>query len=135
MTFIALLASAGLIIIAAVHLLWALGIWWPIKDETALARAVVGSKGIKKMPRATSCSLVVVALLAVASRFQPQISGSVWHRGGLSIARHRRLRTPDETRHTRTAFSTAGRNLLRATMHGFRRDIYGPRRGIGGLRR
>jgi hypothetical protein len=67
MTFIALLASAGLIIIAAVHLLWALGIWWPIKDETALARAVVGSKGIKKMPGATSCSLVVVALLFAAA--------------------------------------------------------------------
>ncbi len=67
MTFIALLASAGLIIIAAVHLLWALGFWWPIKDETALARAVVGSKGIKKMPGATSCSLVVVALLFAAA--------------------------------------------------------------------
>jgi len=45
-TFIALLASIGLIVIAAAHLLWALGIWWPIKDEAALARAVVGSKGI-----------------------------------------------------------------------------------------
>jgi hypothetical protein len=67
MILIALLASAGLIIIAAVHLLWALGIWWPIKDESALARAVVGSKGIKNMPSATSCSLVVVALLFAAA--------------------------------------------------------------------
>ena len=63
MTFLALIASLGLIIIAAIHLLWALGYWWPIKDETALARAVVGTKGITKMPGAVACSMVVVALL------------------------------------------------------------------------
>lgn len=67
MTFLALLASLGLIIIAALHLLWALGYWWPIKDETELARTVVGSKGIVKMPNAVACSLVVVALLFAAA--------------------------------------------------------------------
>lgn len=67
MTVLALLASAGLVVIAAVHLLWALGYWWPIKDEKALARAVVGTKGITKMPGAVSCSLVVVALLFAAA--------------------------------------------------------------------
>lgn len=66
MTFIALLASAGLIIIAAVHLLWALGYWWPIKDEADLARAVFGAKGITEMPGAMSCSVVVVASLFAA---------------------------------------------------------------------
>jgi len=67
MTLLALLASTGLIVIAAVHLLWALGYWWPINDEAELARAVVGSKGIEKMPGAVACSLVVVALLFAAA--------------------------------------------------------------------
>lgn len=67
MTFIALLASIGLIVIAAAHLLWAFGIWWPIKDETALALAIVGSKGIEKMPDSVAYSLVVVALLFAAA--------------------------------------------------------------------
>ena len=67
MTILALIASIGLIIIAAVHLLWALGYWWPLKDEAALARAVVGTKGITKMPGPIACSLVVVALLFAAA--------------------------------------------------------------------
>lgn len=67
MTALALLASAGLIVIAAIHLLWALGYWWPIKDEAGLARAVVGTKGIAKMPGAVPCALVVVALLFAAA--------------------------------------------------------------------
>ena len=67
MTALALAASAGLIIIAALHLLWALGYRWPIKDEAALARAVVGTKGISKMPGAGITSLVVVALLFAAA--------------------------------------------------------------------
>ena len=57
MTLLALIASLGLIIITAIYLLWALGYWWPIKDETALARAVVGTKGITKMPGAVACSM------------------------------------------------------------------------------
>ena len=67
MTLLALAASAGLIVIAAIHLLWALGYWWPLKDEAALARAVVGTKGIEKMPGAVACALVVVALLFAAA--------------------------------------------------------------------
>ena len=67
MTLIALAASTILIIIAAVHLLWALGYWWPIKNETELARTVVGAKGIQNMPGAAACSLVVVALLFAAA--------------------------------------------------------------------
>lgn len=67
MTALALLASAGLIVIAAVHLLWALGFWWPIKNETELARAFVGAKGVETMPGAVPCSLVVVALLFAAA--------------------------------------------------------------------
>ena len=50
MTILAALASAVLIIIAAIHLLWALGYWWPIRDERALAQAVIGTKGVERMP-------------------------------------------------------------------------------------
>ncbi|WP_375280807.1 DUF3995 domain-containing protein [Pseudooctadecabacter sp.] len=67
MTALALLASAGMIVIAAIHLLWALGYWWPVKDEAALARTVVGTKGITKMPGPVPCALVVVALLFAAA--------------------------------------------------------------------
>lgn len=67
MTLLALATSAGLIVIAAIHLLWALGYWWPIKDEAALARAVVGTQGITRMPGAAPTSAVVVALLFAAA--------------------------------------------------------------------
>lgn len=67
MTFVALIVSASLVVIAAVHLLWALGYWWPIKNEAELARTVVGTKGVVKMPGAIACSLVVVALLFAAA--------------------------------------------------------------------
>ena len=61
------MASLGLIVIASVHLLWAIGYWWPIKDEGELARTVIGTKGVTKMPGATACSLVVVALMFAAA--------------------------------------------------------------------
>lgn len=67
MSALALLASTGLIIIAALHLMWALGIWFPIKDEAQLARTVVGTKDVTKMPGAVACSVVVVLLLFAAA--------------------------------------------------------------------
>ena len=67
MTALAFALSAILIILAALHLLWSIGYWWPISDEAALARTVVGQKGITKMPSAVSCALVVVALLFAAA--------------------------------------------------------------------
>lgn len=67
MTALALLASTGLVILAGVHLLWAIGYWWPIKDEAELARTVVGYAGVTKMPGAAVTSMVVVALLFAAA--------------------------------------------------------------------
>lgn len=65
--------SFVMLVVAALHLLWAIGYWLPIRDETALARAVVGAKGIEKMPGAVPCALVVVALLfAVWCLWWPQ---------------------------------------------------------------
>lgn len=55
-----------LLAIAALHLLWAIGFWWPIRDEAGLARAVVGQRGITRMPGALPASLVVVALMTAA---------------------------------------------------------------------
>jgi hypothetical protein len=66
MTALSVLLGAALLAAAALHLLWAIGFWWPIRDEAALARAVVGVRGIKRMPGAAACSAVVVALLFAA---------------------------------------------------------------------
>ncbi|KPP83757.1 MAG: Protein of unknown function (DUF3995) [Rhodobacteraceae bacterium HLUCCA08] len=64
---LAFLMSAILVVIAAIHLLWALGWWFPIRDEARLARAVVGARGITRMPGPVPTALVVVALLFAAA--------------------------------------------------------------------
>lgn len=62
MIVLAAALSFGLLVIAVVHALWGAKIWWPITDETALARTVVGQTGIEKMPSGLSCFLVAGAL-------------------------------------------------------------------------
>ena len=64
---LAALITTSLTGAAVLHLAWALGLWIPLRDETALARAVVGSKGISRMPGAVPCAVVAVALAFVAS--------------------------------------------------------------------
>lgn len=54
--------SFGLLVIAVIHALWGAKVWWPIADETTLARTVVGQTGIEKMPPSLSCFLVAGAL-------------------------------------------------------------------------
>ncbi len=63
---IASFLSAVLVAIAALHALWGSGIWWPIRDEEALARAAVGARGVTRMPGPIPCFLVVLALLLLA---------------------------------------------------------------------
>ena len=46
---------------ALAHVLWALGVWWPIWDERRLARTVVGAPGITKMPPSWASALVAAA--------------------------------------------------------------------------
>lgn len=58
--------SVVLIAVAAVHVLWGAGYWFPIREEAALARAVVGARGITHMPGALPCATVAVALLFLA---------------------------------------------------------------------
>ncbi len=60
MTFLVVVALLGA---AAVHLIWALGLNWPIRDEARLAKAAVGAKGITQMPPRWASFLVFFALL------------------------------------------------------------------------
>jgi hypothetical protein len=64
MTVVAQALSAVLALIAAIHVLWGIGLWVPIRDEAPLARTVVGAAGIERMPGAVPCALVAVALMA-----------------------------------------------------------------------
>ena len=63
----ALLLTGVLGALALLHLAWAVGFWWPIRDEAALARATVGTRDVTKMPGPLPCALVAVALGFVAS--------------------------------------------------------------------
>lgn len=67
MTLIAIIWTIILLEIAALHLLWAARIWVPIREEEALARAVVGSAGITRMPGMVPCAAVALALAVAAS--------------------------------------------------------------------
>ncbi|TNF58522.1 MAG: DUF3995 domain-containing protein [Rhodobacteraceae bacterium] len=51
---------------AALHLLWAIGYWMPLRDEAALSRAVLGRRDVARMPGAVPCALVAVALFFAA---------------------------------------------------------------------
>jgi hypothetical protein len=67
MMLVAILAlSLILLTIAALHILWAIGFWWPIRDEARLTAAVVGAPGMTRMPGAVPCALVAVALITAA---------------------------------------------------------------------
>ncbi|MCB1333222.1 MAG: DUF3995 domain-containing protein [Roseivivax sp.] len=58
--------SGVLIVVAAFHLLWALGLWVPLGDEAALARAVFGVPGAARMPGPVPAALVAVAAFFLA---------------------------------------------------------------------
>jgi len=66
MTIVAMLLALLLAVIAVVHALWGLRIWWPMADEQSLARTVVGSPGITRMPAPYLCHLVALALVGAA---------------------------------------------------------------------
>lgn len=65
-----------LLIIALMHFLWALRIWFPVNDEGKLARTVAGFKGIERMPSVTACLIVGLFLVFIAS-LPMQITGMV----------------------------------------------------------
>jgi hypothetical protein len=47
---IAAAVGIALLAIAIAHLLWSIGIMWPIRDRKLLAQTVVGTPGIERMP-------------------------------------------------------------------------------------
>lgn len=63
MLFSAVLVALTLLLIAAVHFLWATGSHWPAVDEKTLAKTVVGSKDITSMPRRRASFMVAVVML------------------------------------------------------------------------
>ncbi|WP_348763228.1 DUF3995 domain-containing protein [Hyphomonas atlantica] len=56
-----------LVALGVLHLLWALGSSFPCANEQELARAVVGRRGITKMPSSLSCAGVAFCLFAAAA--------------------------------------------------------------------
>ena len=66
MTILALILSAVLLALAGLHILWAIGFWFPIRDEAALVKAVIGGRSVDRMPGPIPCALVAVALIWAA---------------------------------------------------------------------
>ena len=76
MNFVAGLTTVVLSAIALLHGLWALRIWWPIRDELALARAVAGFSGVKAMPPPLACAFVCIALSIIAAATATVVFGA-----------------------------------------------------------
>ena len=69
--FLLVVASAGFLFltllgIGLLHALWGLGVTWPRQDQASLAGAVVGRRGLKRMPPPLSCFIVAAALVIAA---------------------------------------------------------------------
>ena len=65
--------------IAALHAAWAARIWWPVRDEAALARTIAGFRGTERMPDilpsvAVTTVLFVCMLLAADMSFSPGLT-------------------------------------------------------------
>ncbi|MCU9849126.1 DUF3995 domain-containing protein [Defluviimonas sp. WL0024] len=67
MTLLVLALTTILMLLAVLHIAWGIGFWFPLRDEAALARAVIGTPGRQDMPGAVACSLGASALMAAAS--------------------------------------------------------------------
>ena len=66
--------SIMLLLIALLHLIWGLRIWWPMKNEQSLVRAVAGFRDASQMPPPAACIFVALALL-VATSFALELGG------------------------------------------------------------
>jgi hypothetical protein len=67
MSTLAILLATALTILAALHLYWAFGGFWPGRDAATLARTVVGSPVDGPMPSALACAGVAVVLMLASS--------------------------------------------------------------------
>lgn len=61
-----MILSVILAAIALLHLAWAAGSTFPCKDELSLARTVVGTRGIEKMPPRWASLVVAICLLGAS---------------------------------------------------------------------
>ena len=62
--------GVALLAVAIAHLLWSVGVMWPIRDERVLARAVVGFPGVERMPpKYLSFGVFLLALAACIIAF------------------------------------------------------------------
>ena len=67
MTALALALSAIVYAIAALHAHWGFGGHWPAASAERLAKAAVGTPGIKRMPAPRSCFVVAALLAGIAA--------------------------------------------------------------------
>lgn len=77
-TAAASIAFLCLLTVALAHFLWAVGSPWPIRDPQLLARTVIGSPGVERVPRLTALlvSLLVLGAAAIgASLGDPESGG------------------------------------------------------------
>jgi hypothetical protein len=63
---LAVILSAVTLVLAVLHLLWAIGFWFPIRDEERLVAAVIGMRSATRMPGPIPCALVATGLLSAS---------------------------------------------------------------------
>jgi hypothetical protein len=75
MMILALIISAVLLVLAAIHMLWGFGYWFPYREEERLVAAVVGTRDVTRMPGPIPCGLVsgslVMLLIVLWGREHP----------------------------------------------------------------
>ena len=78
--FIAAIVFVPLLAIAIAHLMWSMGLSWPIRDKTMLARTVIGRPGATRVPRLASfvIALLVLAAGTVALALADKTGGGIW---------------------------------------------------------
>lgn len=82
---VAALLAVPLLAVALAHLLWSVGIRWPIRDEALLARSVTGRPGAQRMPPkylSFGVFLLAFAALLIALAVADPTSGGL----GLTLA-------------------------------------------------
>jgi hypothetical protein len=80
---VAALVGVPLLAVGIAHLLWSLGIMWPIRDSKLLARTVVGTPGVAKM-RAKPLTFVTAVLIFAACVVAFSVADPTSGGGGLT---------------------------------------------------
>jgi len=65
MTILVTLLATVLSVVAIIHALWGIGVWFPIRDEERLVKCVVGAADATRMPGPIPCALVSAGLIVV----------------------------------------------------------------------